>query len=134
MMKLLDFNLDEITISPIVTQQDYDQASDLIDDLVDADLIEDQAQRTKALNLLEAISVLAIAYEKKHQPIERLDPIEAIKQRMEMLNLTQKQVAGFFGGENRASEVLNGKRRLTLKMMRNLYQGLGISAESLLGV
>lgn len=133
-MKKLDINLDEITITPIVTPLDYAHASELINTLVDADLIEDQEQRTKALNLLEAISVLAIDYEKKHQPIERLDPIEAIKQRMEMLNLTQKQVADYFGGENRASEVLNGKRRLTLKMMRNLYQGLGISAESLLGV
>lgn len=133
-MKSLDINLDEITISPIVTQEDYDRASQLIGKLVDADLIEDPEHRTKALNLLEAISVLAIDYEKKHQPIERLDPIEAIKQRMEMLNLTQKQVAEFFGGENRASEVLNGRRRLTLKMMRNLNRGLGISAESLLGV
>lgn len=133
-MKSLDISLDEMVISPIVTKQDYDQASKLIDALVDADLLEDPTQRIKALNLLEAISVLAIDYEKKHWPIEKLDPIEAIKQRMEMLNLTQKQVAGFFGGENRASEVLNGKRRLSLKMMRNLYQGLGISAESLLGV
>ncbi len=127
-------NLDEIVIFPIVTQQDYDRASKLIDSLVDADLIEDPTQRAKALNLLEAISVLAIDYEKKYQPIEKLDPIAAIKQRMEMLNLTQKQVADYFGGENRVSEVLNGKRSLTLKMMRNLYQGLGISAESLLGV
>jgi HTH-type transcriptional regulator/antitoxin HigA len=133
-MKPLVINLNEITITPIVTANDYDHASQLINVLVDADLIEDQEQRTKALNLLEAISVLAIEYEKKHQPIERLDPIEAIKQRMEMLNLTQKQVARYFGGENRASEVLNGKRRLTLTMIRNLYQGLGMSAESLLGV
>lgn len=133
-MKPLEVNLDDIVIFPIVTQQDYDHASKLIDSLVDADLLEDPAQRAKALNLLEAISVLAIDYEKKYQPIEKLDPIEAIKQRMEMLNLTQKQVADYFGGENRVSEVLNGKRTLTLKMMRNLYQGLGISAESLLGV
>ena len=133
-MKSLDINLDEITISPIVTQQDYDRAAELIGVLVDADLIEDQEKRIKALNLLEAISVLAIDYEKKHQPIEKLDPIEAIKQRMEMLNLTQKQVADFFGGENRVSEVLNGRRRLTIKMMRNLNKGLGISAESLLGI
>ena len=133
-MKLLNINIDEVNVFPVVDEKDYEKASELIDKLVDADLIEDAEQRAKALNLLEAITVLAIDYEKKHQPIEKLEPIEAIKQRMEMLNLTQKQVADYFGGENRASEVLNGKRQLTLKMIKNLYKGLGISAEALLGV
>ena len=133
-MKIQEINIDKIAIFPIVTKEDYDRATELIDALVDADLIEDEKKRTTALNLLEAVTVLAIAYEKKHQPIEKLEPIEAIRQRMEMLNLTQKQVADYFGGENRVSEVLNGKRPLTLKMIKNLYHGLGISPEVLIGI
>lgn len=62
------------------------------------------------------------------------DPIEAIKQRMEMLNLSQKDIAKYFGEENRISEVLNRKRRLTLKMAKEIYKNLVISAEALLAV
>ncbi|MBK6979637.1 MAG: helix-turn-helix domain-containing protein [Cytophagaceae bacterium] len=51
---------------------------------------------------------------------------------MEMLNLSQKEVAKYFGGENRVSEVLNRKRRLSLKMIREIHKNLGISAEVLI--
>ncbi len=131
-MKSLTINLDEIEIKPITNQADFERASALIDALIDADLIEDEATRNRALDILDAISVLALDYEKKHFPIEKLDPIESIKQRIEMLNLSQKEVAKYFGGENRVSEVLNRKRPLTLKMVKNLYHGLGIPAEVLL--
>ncbi|WP_367913377.1 type II toxin-antitoxin system HigA family antitoxin [Leadbetterella sp. DM7] len=125
-------NIDDIKIKPIVTEEDFEEASQIIEALVDADMIEDEAQRTKALNILEAITVLAIDYEKKHYPMPPLDPIEAIKQRMEMLNLNQKDVARYFGGENRVSEVLNKKRQLTLNMVKKLHKHFGIPAEVLL--
>lgn len=131
-MKSPTINLDAIEIKPITNQADFERASALIDALIDADLIEDEATRNRALDILDAISVLALDYEKKHFPIEKLDPIESIKQRIEMLNLSQKEVAKYFGGENRVSEVLNRKRPLTLKMVKNLYHGLGIPAEVLL--
>lgn len=131
-MKTPTINLDEIEIKPITNEADFERASALIDALIDADLIEDEATRNRALDILEAITILAIDYEKKHFPIEKLDPIESIKQRIEMLNLSQKEVAKYFGGENRVSEVLNRKRPLTLKMVKNLYHGLGIPAEVLL--
>lgn len=133
-MKNLEFNINEIVINPITTQTEFNQASELIEVLMDADLIEDEILRNKALNILEAVTVLAVDYEKKSFPIEKLDPIEAIKQRIEMLNLSQKEIASFFGGENRVSEVLNKKRPLTLKMVKNLYHGLGISADVLLAL
>lgn len=125
-------HIDTIILSPIITQQDYEKANEIIELLVDADLIEDEKQRIKALGILEAVTVLAINYEKKHSPMERLDPITAIKQRMEMLNIPQKELAKYFGGENRVSEVLNGKRNLTLPMARNLFRHFGIPAEVLL--
>ena len=131
-MKNININLDEIIIRPITSKQDFEEANKIIDLLIDADLIENQEIRKKAMNILEAISILAIQYEKKHFPIEKLDPIESIKQRMEMLNLSQKDLAKFMGGENRVSEVLNKKRPLTLKMIRNLHQNFGIPAETLL--
>jgi HTH-type transcriptional regulator / antitoxin HigA len=127
-----NINLDEIIIKPITSNQDFEEANKIIDLLIDADLIENPEIRKKAMDILEAVSILAIGYEKKHFPIEKLDPIESIKQRMEMLNLSQKDLAKFMGGENRVSEVLNKKRPLTLKMIRNLHQNFGIPAETLL--
>lgn len=131
-MKALAINIDEITIKPITNQADFEEAGKVINALMDADLLEDQAVRKKALDILEAITVLAIDYEKKHYPMPKPDPIEAIKERMEQLHLSRKDVAPFFGGENRVSEVLNKKRNLTIKMIREISKNLGIPAETLL--
>ena len=119
-------------ITPITNHQEIEEASALIDALVDADLIADPDERKKALDLLEAITLLAHEYEKKHFAIPKPNPIEAIKERMEQLNLTRKDVALYFGGENRVSEVLSGKRSLTIKMIRALHTHLKIPAETLL--
>jgi HTH-type transcriptional regulator/antitoxin HigA len=59
------------------------------------------------------------------------DPIEAIQFRMEQMNLKQADIAPLFGGKTRVSEVLNGKRTLTLKMIILLNRYLGIPLESL---
>lgn len=125
-------NLDSINIKPITNEQDFKEASQVIDRLIDADMIENPIQRQRALEILDAITTLAVEYEKKHYPIPSPDPIEAIKQRMEMLNLSQKEVAKYFGGENRASEVLNKKRNLSLRMIKELHKNLGISADILI--
>lgn len=90
-------NVDKIIIKPISTEKEYLSTVELIENLIDADLIEDEAKRMKALDILEALTVLAVEYEKKHEPIEKLEPLEAIKQRLEMLNLSQKDVAQYFG-------------------------------------
>lgn len=131
-MSALAINLNEIAIKPITSQADFEEAGKVINALMDADLLEDEAERKKALDILEAITVLAIDYEKKHYPMSKPDPIEAIKERMEQLHLSRKDVAPYFGGENRVSEVLNKKRSLTIKMIREISKNLGIPAETLL--
>jgi HTH-type transcriptional regulator/antitoxin HigA len=131
-MKTLSINLEDIVIKPITNESDFHEAGKIIDALVDADLIENLNDRKKALAILEAVTVLAIDYEKRHYPIPKPDPIEAIKERMEQLHLTRKDVAPYFGGENRVSEVLNKKRNLTIKMIRELSKNLGIPADTLL--
>jgi HTH-type transcriptional regulator/antitoxin HigA len=127
-------NISEIKIKPITNQKEFDEANQIMDALVDADLIQDPLKREKALAILGAIATLAHEYEKKHFPIPKPDPIEAIKERMEQLSLTQKDVAPYFGGENRVSEVLNGKRSLTVNMIKALSKALKISTDTLLGV
>jgi HTH-type transcriptional regulator/antitoxin HigA len=131
-MENISIDLDSIKIKPITNEQDFEEANDIINSLIDADMIENLEIRKRALDILDAITTLAIKYEKEHYPIPSPDPIEAIKERMRMLNLSQKEVAKYFGGENRVSEVLNKKRSLSLKMIKELHRNLGISADLLL--
>ncbi len=57
--------------------------------------------------------------------------IDAIKSCMKDRKLTRKSLEPFIGGRNRISEVLNGKRTLSLEMIRKLHRGLGIPLEIL---
>ncbi|RYX80147.1 helix-turn-helix domain-containing protein, partial [bacterium] len=70
---------------------------------------------------------------KKHFAISAPDPIEAIKIRMEEMQLKQKDLTKEIGGKSRVSEVLNRKRKLTVDMVRNLAARLNLSAEVLIG-
>ncbi|WP_417734996.1 helix-turn-helix domain-containing protein [Rosistilla oblonga] len=81
---------------------------------------------------LELWLLLIDAYESKEFPIDLPDPIEAIRFRMEQGNLKQKDLVPIFGSKGKVSEVLNGKRELSLTMIRNLVNQLGIPAEVLL--
>lgn len=126
--------LTNIQIRPITNEAEFEVAGKIIDSLIDSDLIEDPIERKKALDILEAITILAIEFEKKHYPISKPNPIEAIKERMEQLNLSQKDVAPYFGGENRVSEILSGKRKLTIRMIKELHKHLNISTDILLGI
>jgi len=80
---------------------------------------------------MELLSILVEKYEREHFVIEAPDPIDAIKFRMEQMNLLQKDIAPLFGGKTRVSEVLSKKRPLSMKMVILLNRYLGIPLESL---
>lgn len=71
-------------------------------------------------------------YEEQHFPIEVPDPIEAIKIRMEEMNIKQKDMVGIIGEKGKVSEVLNRKRKLNLNMIRKLNKHLKLSPEILI--
>ncbi len=81
---------------------------------------------------LELLLLLVETYEAKVYPIDLPDPIEAIRFRMEQAKLKQKDLIPIFGTKGKVSEVLNGKRELSLTMIRKLVSELGIPAEVLL--
>ena len=112
------------------TEQEYNEAIGRIYELIQSseNTIEPDSAEGEELELL---SLLVELYEKEHYPIEAPNPIEAIKFRMEQMNLKQADVAPLFGGKTRVSEVLNGKRPLSLKMITLLHRYLGIPLESL---
>jgi HTH-type transcriptional regulator/antitoxin HigA len=80
---------------------------------------------------LELLAKLVEDYERNQFPIAKPTPIEAIVFRMEEQGLRQTDVAALFGSKSRASEVLSGKRPLTLPMIRNLHSELAIPLELL---
>lgn len=114
-------------IKPIKTEMDYDNALSEIDRLFDAELDTPEGDR------LDILVTLVEAYEAKHWPIGAPDPIEAIKFRMEQMSLSRKDLEPLIGSRGRVSEVLSGKRSLSLKMIKNLHKELHIPAEVLLG-
>ena len=98
----------------IKTEADHDKALFRIDQLMDA------KPGTAEMDELELLTALVEMYEERHYPISPPDPLVAIKFRMEQLRLTQKDMVPYIGTKSKVSEVLNGKRPLTLAMMRSL--------------
>lgn len=113
-------------IKVIKTKKDYEEALGKIEELFNA------KADTPDGDLLDVLVTLVEAYERKHFEITPPDPIEAIKFRMDQLGLKQSDIADVIGGKNRASEILNRKRELTAKMMRDLHKKYNIPAQSLL--
>ncbi len=83
-------------------------------------------------NELEVLSLLIEQFEREQFPVGKPEPIEAVKFRMEQQGLQQKDMLKYFGSASKVSEVLNGKRPLSLSMIRKLHQGLGIPADVLI--
>lgn len=83
-------------------------------------------------NELEVLSVLIEQYENVAFPMDKPEPIEAIKLRMDQAGLVQKDMVEYFGSASKTSEVLNGKRPLSISMIRKLHNGLGIPADILI--
>ncbi len=115
-----------MTYKIIKTEEDYQKALSRIDELMDAE------PKTPEGDELELLVTLVELYEDKEYPIDMPDAIEAIKFRMEQLDLNQQALVPFIGSKSKVSEVLNKKRPLSLSMMRALHRGLGIPAEILL--
>ena len=115
-----------MNINPIKTEQDYQSS------LKRVELLWGSSKNTPEGDELDILCTLIEAYEEKHFPILPPDPIEAIKFRMEQMNLSKTDVAKYFGSKSRVTEVLNHKRTLSYKMAKSLYKGLKIPADSLL--
>lgn len=114
-----------MNIIPLKTEQDYERALERLEMIFDAPADSQEGDEA------EILSVLIDSYENEYHPIEAPDPIEAIKIRMEEMNLKQKDLVGIIGGKSRVSEVLNKKKRLTVDMIRELERILHIPASLL---
>ncbi|MPV60837.1 transcriptional regulator [Burkholderia sp. HI2761] len=116
-------------IQPIRTEADYDAALKVVSRLVDAD----PAPGTPEGDQLEILAILVEKYESEHFPLRAPTPVEAIRFRMEQAGLSVPDMRPYIGNSNRVYEVLNGRRELSLAMIRRLHEGLHIPADVLIG-
>ena len=115
-----------MTIKPIKTESDYRKALKRLDEIFEA------PPETSESDEADILALLVDDFEKKYYPIEAPDPIEAIKIRMQELQLKQIDLVDEIGGKSRVSEILNRKRKLTVEMIRKLTNKLNLSAELLI--
>jgi len=111
-----------MNIKLIKTEEDYTLALNRLEVIFDAPI------GTSDSDEADVLALLIDEYEKQHYPIEAPDPIEAIKIRMEEMQLKQSDLISEIGGKSRVSEILNKKRKLTVEMIRNLAVRLNLSA------
>lgn len=114
-------------IKPIRTDADHAAALRRIDSIMDA------LPGTPEADELDVLATLVEAYEDRRFPIDDPDPLAAIEFRMDQLGLTRKDLEPLLGPRGRVSEVLNGRRALSIQMIRRLNRELGIPLESLVG-
>jgi len=115
-------------LKPIKTDVQYEDALERIYALIQMDV----EPGSELGDELEVLSMLVKEYENTHFPMPKPNPIDAIKFRLEQLNLPESEVSKILGTRSRKSEIFSGKRKLSLSMIRVLHQKLKIPAEVLI--
>ncbi len=115
-------------LKPIKTEKEYNDALARVYDLMQIGVAEGSADSDE----LEVLSILVKEYELIHYPVGLPNPLEAIKFRMEQMNLSENELSNILGNRSRKSEILSGKRKLSLSMIRKLTEILNIPAEILI--
>ncbi len=114
-----------MNIKPIKTEADYEAALARVMELMDAKTDTPEGDE------LDILGTLVEAYESKNFAIDKPNPVEVIRFRMEQYGLKDKDLIPYLGRSGRVSEVLSYRRKLTLTMIRKLHAGLNIPIESL---
>ncbi len=113
-------------LKPIRSEADYEAA------LAEVERLWGSKGGTPEGDRLDVLATLIDVYEAQHYPMDPPDPIEAIRFRMESQGLSRKDLEPLIGHRGRVTEVLNRKRGLSIEMIRNLHDKLGISADVLI--
>ncbi|MEC7546178.1 MAG: ImmA/IrrE family metallo-endopeptidase [Pseudomonadota bacterium] len=112
----------------IKTPDEHNAALSRLDELMDSD----PAEGSQVADELELLAMLIEQYEAAAFPVDMPSPIDAILFRMDQQGLKKKDLVPYIGSAPKVSDVLNGKRPLSLTMIRRLHEGLGIPAEVLI--
>lgn len=115
-----------MNIRPVSSEQAYDEAIERIETLWGAE------SGTPEGDELDVLLTLVEVYEKENHPVPPPTPIEAITFVMDQRGMRQADLVPFIGSRSKVSEILRGKRTLSLSMIRSLHAQLGIPAEILI--
>ena len=115
-------------LKPIRTNKQYEEALAQAYSLMQKDI----KPNSGASDELEILSILIKEYEQKRFPIPRPKPLEAIRFRLEQMDITEVELSRILGHRSRKSEILSGKRKLNLTMIRKLHDRLRIPADVLI--
>lgn len=115
-------------LKPIKSNQQYEAALARTYTLLQKNIRPDSKQSDE----LEILSILIREYESEHYPVPKPRPLEAIKFRLDQLNMSEAELSAILGYRSRKSEILSGKRKLNLAMIRKLSEKLQIPAEVLI--
>lgn len=118
----------QMDIRAIRTEADYDWALHEIEQYFN----DEPAVGTPEADRFDVLAGLLKVYEDSHYPIAAPDPVETIKQWMDIRGLSQGDLAIVLGSKPRASEILNKRRALTLEMAYKLNREWKIPAEVLI--
>jgi HTH-type transcriptional regulator / antitoxin HigA len=115
-------------VKPIKNNKQYEEALMRVYNLMQKVL----QPNSKESDELEILSILVKEYENKYFPVPKPNPLEAIKFRLEQMNMSESELSEILGYRSRKSEILNGKRKLSLTMIRKLNEVLHIPADVLI--
>jgi HTH-type transcriptional regulator/antitoxin HigA len=115
-------------IKVIKNEIEHETALAEISSLID----RDPDPGTPEADRLELLTLLVENFESEAFPKRVPEPLDAIRFRMEQQGLKQRDLVPYIGSPSKVSEVMSGKRPLTLSMMRALHSHLGIPAAVLL--
>lgn len=113
-----------VPLRPIRNERDHSKALKEIEILWDA---TDATSKDR----LEVLAILVEAYERAHHPVQAPSAVAAIQFRMEQRGMSRADLGAVVGSRARATEILAGKRKLSLTMIRNLHRDLKIPLDVL---
>ena len=111
------------------SEADYDTA---LEQMAAFMQIEEVSLSEEQRDVMNVTGLLIEEYEKQHYTIGPPHPLEAIRYEVERKEISEAELAKLLGSRSKKSEVLSGKRKLSLAMIRRLHQVLGISADTLI--
>lgn len=115
-------------VKPIKNKKQYEDTLSRVYALMQKNALPD----SKESDELEVLSILVKEYENEHYPVPKPKPLEAIKFRLEQMNMSEAELSDILGSRSRKSEILSGKRKLNLAMIRKLTEKLQIPANVLI--
>ncbi|QRR03342.1 helix-turn-helix domain-containing protein [Dyadobacter sandarakinus] len=115
-------------ITPVKNDRQYEEALGRIYLLMQEEVLPGSPESDE----LEVLSILVKDYENEHYPLPAPNPLEAIRFRLDQMGMTEKELSEILGYRSRKSEILSGKRKLSLSMIRKLNEKLHIPAQVLI--